>query len=256
MDQINEFSFHHFDPKPDESIFIGYSHNSNTYRVFNKRTRTILESSNVDFSESETYSDACPSNPNALLPELSTAPPSADSASNSSTSDFIDLADYDLPTLTGQIIVPAQAGSTTTSVSFDAFVPEPSSSTSTNSVTPESVVSPPKSSSIEPPSVASPEPVVREPGLESEPLTNLEEGSSKVLAVHDEKDASNDQQAYVTLPHTRKWNRDHPPSQIIGSPSQPVQTRSSKNVHNLILFGGFLSDFEPSDVPQALSNPD
>ncbi|KAJ9561568.1 hypothetical protein OSB04_006728 [Centaurea solstitialis] len=249
-----------FDPKSDESIFIGYSHNSKTYRVFNKWTRTILESSNVDFLETKTYSDASPSNPNALLPELSTAPPSTDSASNSFASDFIDLADYDLHTLTGPIIVSAQAGSTTTSVSSDVFVTEPSSSTSTNSVTQESVVSPPETSSTEPPSVASPEPVreqtthpvlapipedaplplpssaqrtyaqvVWEPRLEAEPLTNLEEGSSsenrtEVLAVHDENDASNDQQAYVTLPHTRKWTRDHPPSQIIGSPSQPVQT--------------------------------
>ncbi|KAJ9566505.1 hypothetical protein OSB04_002471 [Centaurea solstitialis] len=47
-----------FEPKSDESIFIGYSHNSKAYRVFNKRTRTILESSNVDFSETETYSVA------------------------------------------------------------------------------------------------------------------------------------------------------------------------------------------------------
>ncbi|KAJ9561148.1 hypothetical protein OSB04_006308 [Centaurea solstitialis] len=31
---------------------------------------------------------------------------------------------------------------------------------------------------------------------------------------------------------------------------------SSKNVDNLVLFGGFLSDFEPSDVQQALSDPD
>ncbi|KAJ9552836.1 hypothetical protein OSB04_016881 [Centaurea solstitialis] len=104
-----------FEPKSDESIFIGYSHNSKAYRVFNKRTRTILESSNVDFSETE---------------------------------------------------------------------------------------------------------------------------------------------AYVTHPHTRKWTKDHPPSQIIGSPSQPVTTRSAKNVENLILFGGFLSEFEPSDVSQALTDPD
>ncbi|KAJ9552400.1 hypothetical protein OSB04_016445 [Centaurea solstitialis] len=231
-----------FEPKSDESIFIEYSHNSKAYRVFNKRTRTILESSNVDFSETETYSVASPSNINALLPKLSTAPPSTDSSTNSFALDFIDLVDYDLSTLTGPIVVPAHAGSTTTSMTSDAFVTEPSSSTSTNLVTPESAV-------------------VREPRLEAAPQTNLEEGSSignqrEVLAVHDENDASNNQQAYVTLPHSRKWTRDHSPSQIIGSPSQPVKTRSSKNVENLILFGGFLSDFEPSDVSQALADPD
>ncbi|KAJ9547415.1 hypothetical protein OSB04_019958 [Centaurea solstitialis] len=64
-----------FEPKSDESIFIGYSHNSKAYRVFNKRTRTILESSNVDFSETETYSVASSSNINASFPELFTATP-------------------------------------------------------------------------------------------------------------------------------------------------------------------------------------
>ncbi|KAJ9557088.1 hypothetical protein OSB04_011702 [Centaurea solstitialis] len=277
----------YIEPKSDESIFIGYSHNSKAYRVFNKRTRTILESSNVDFSETETYSVASPSNVNASFPELFTTPQSTDSSTNFSALDFLDLADYDLPTLTGPIVVPAHAGSTSTSVTYDAFVTEPSSSTSTNSVTPESAVSPPETSSA-----ASPEPVreqtphpvlvpipeeaplpspssaqrtyaqvVREPRLEAAPQNNLEAGSSsrnqrEIFAVQDENDATNNQHAYVTLPHTRKWTRDHPPSQIIESPSQPVQTRSSKNVENLILFGGFLSEFEPSDVSQALTDPD
>ncbi|KAJ9544876.1 hypothetical protein OSB04_024583 [Centaurea solstitialis] len=275
-----------FEPNSDESIFIGYSHNSKAYRVFNKRTRTILESSNVDFSKTETYSVASPSNVDASFPKLFTAPPSTDSSTNSFALDFIDLADYDLPTLTGPIVVPAHAGSTTTSVTSDAFINKPSSSTSTNSVTPESAISPPETSSA-----ASPEPVreqtphpvlapipeeaplpspssaqrtyaqvVREPRLEAAPQTNLEAGSSsrnqrEVFAVQDENDAFNNQQAYVTLPHTRKWTRYHPPSQIIGSPSQPVKTQSSKNVENLILFGGLLSDFEPSDVSQALTDP-
>ncbi|KAJ9541920.1 hypothetical protein OSB04_028426 [Centaurea solstitialis] len=275
MDLMNRFTF------------IGYSHNSKAYRVFNKRTRTILESSNVDFSETETYSVASPSNVNASFPELFSAPPSTDSSTNFSALDFLDLADYDLPTLTGSIVVPAHVGSTSTSVTSDAFVTEPSSSTSTNSVTPKSAVSPPET-----PSAASPEPVreqtphpvlapipeeaplpspsstqrtyaqvVREPRLEAGPQINLEAGSSsrnqqEVFAVQDENDATNNQQAYVTHLHTRKWTRDHPPSQIIGSPSQPVTTRSAKNVENLILFGGFLSEFEPSDVSQALTDPD
>ncbi|KAJ9542932.1 hypothetical protein OSB04_029438 [Centaurea solstitialis] len=230
-----------FDPKSDESIFIKYSHNSKTYRVFNKRTRTILERSNVDFSETKTYSDACPSNPNALFPELSTAP------SN--------LADYDLPTLIGPIVVPAHAGSSTTSVSSDAFVTEPSSKPPTvaspepvREQTTHPVLAPiPEETPLPSPSSAERTyaQVVREPQLEVvlniEPLTNLQEGSSSgnqsgVLAVHDENDASNNQQAYVTLSHTRKWTRDHPSSKIIGSPSQ--------------------SCFEPSDVQQPLSDLD
>ena len=35
------------DPKSDEGIFLGYSTNSRAYRVFNSRTRTVMESINV-----------------------------------------------------------------------------------------------------------------------------------------------------------------------------------------------------------------
>ena len=36
-----------FDAKSDEGIFLGYSINSQTYRVYNKRTKTVMESINV-----------------------------------------------------------------------------------------------------------------------------------------------------------------------------------------------------------------
>ncbi|KAJ9557063.1 hypothetical protein OSB04_011677 [Centaurea solstitialis] len=290
-----------FDPKSDESIFIGYSHNSKAYRVFNKRTRTILESSNVDFSESETYLNASSSNVSASFPELFPSPPSTDPSSNFYALDFLDLAEYDLHTLTSPIVVPAPTGSTTTTVTSDAFITEPSSSTSTHSVTPESAAPPSEVSSAASPApdqeqtphpvltpipeeaplpspstaqlqlrlVAAPywslrcsiPPVVREPRLEAAPRITQAEGSSsgnlqEVFAVQDENDAANNRQTYVTHPHTRRWTKDHPPSQIIGSPSQPVTTRSAKHTENLILFGGFLSDFEPSDVWQALTDPD
>ncbi|PNY10358.1 retrotransposon-related protein, partial [Trifolium pratense] len=47
------------DPKSDEGIFLGYSINSRAYRVFNSRTRTIMESINVVIDDSaEEMSDA------------------------------------------------------------------------------------------------------------------------------------------------------------------------------------------------------
>jgi hypothetical protein len=35
------------DPKSDEGIFLGYSTNSRAYRVFNTRTKVVMESINV-----------------------------------------------------------------------------------------------------------------------------------------------------------------------------------------------------------------
>jgi hypothetical protein len=42
-----------FDPKSDEGIFLGYSINSRAYRVFNKRTKTMMESINVVIDDEE-----------------------------------------------------------------------------------------------------------------------------------------------------------------------------------------------------------
>jgi hypothetical protein len=42
-----------FDPKSDEGIFLGYSSTSCAYRVFNKRTETVMESINVAIDDEE-----------------------------------------------------------------------------------------------------------------------------------------------------------------------------------------------------------
>ena len=43
-----------FDAKSDEGIFFGYSTTSRAYRVFNKRTKTVLESINVEIDDAIT----------------------------------------------------------------------------------------------------------------------------------------------------------------------------------------------------------
>ena len=40
-----------FDEKSDEGIFLGYSTTSQAYRVFNKRTKTVIESINVEIDD-------------------------------------------------------------------------------------------------------------------------------------------------------------------------------------------------------------
>ncbi|KAJ9560873.1 hypothetical protein OSB04_006033 [Centaurea solstitialis] len=40
-----------FSPKGDEGVFIGYAKDSPSYRVYNKKTRCVVESTNVDFEE-------------------------------------------------------------------------------------------------------------------------------------------------------------------------------------------------------------
>ncbi|KAJ9548566.1 hypothetical protein OSB04_021109 [Centaurea solstitialis] len=276
-----------FDAKSDESIFIGYSHNSTTYRVYNKRTRSIFESRYVDFSETEMYSSTSPSSDSSVFPELHTvSPPSTTVPTDSLGFDFVDLAEFDLTTLVGPIIVPAPADHSipsSTTISADAFVNESTScstavgETSSDSVEPMSVLNPiteTESSSNTlneettvstvlapiPEVVPPPSPsrtyaeVVREPRPET--VLNTDPDASLLSsAIRDENDSRNNME-YDPIPHSRKWTRSHSTTNIIGSPSAPVTTRSSKNDENLILFGGFLSKFEPTNTQDALSDPD
>ena len=43
-----------FDAKSDEGIFLGYSTTSQAYKVFNKRTKTVMESINVEIDDAIT----------------------------------------------------------------------------------------------------------------------------------------------------------------------------------------------------------
>ncbi|KAJ9536444.1 hypothetical protein OSB04_un000379 [Centaurea solstitialis] len=294
-----------FDAKSDESIFIGYSLNSATYRVYNKRTRSIFESRYVDFSETEMYSGASTSTASPIFPEMNTvSPPSTTIPTDSFEADFVHLAEFDLTTLVGPIIVPVPSDHTipsSTSISTDAFVNESSScstaveETSSGTAEPVSVLNPiietesssntvneetlsPTQLSPEtaikavreqtvspvpepiPEVVPPPSPsrtyaeVVREPCPET--VLNTDPDARLLSsAICDENDARNNME-YDPIPHSRKWTRSHSTTNIIGSPSALVTTRSSKKDENLILFGGFLSQFEPTKTQDALSDPD
>ena len=43
-----------FDAKSDKGIFLGYSTSSRAYRVYNKRTKTVMESTNVKIDDAVT----------------------------------------------------------------------------------------------------------------------------------------------------------------------------------------------------------
>ena len=45
-----------FDPKSDEGMFLGYSPNSVAYSVYNKRSKTVMESANVAVDDQGTIS--------------------------------------------------------------------------------------------------------------------------------------------------------------------------------------------------------
>jgi hypothetical protein len=62
-----------FDVKSDEGIVLGYSSNSKTYRVINKRTMVIDKSMHVVFDEANPFyiNNKCADEPNSLDNEAS-----------------------------------------------------------------------------------------------------------------------------------------------------------------------------------------
>ncbi|KAJ9562411.1 hypothetical protein OSB04_007571 [Centaurea solstitialis] len=100
-----------FSPKGDEGVFIGYAKDSPSYRVYNKKTRCVVESTNVDFEEGiEEDSTPAPVTPgiSGVLasdqlhgnPMISSSPANKPSSSNSNSCDLDELFEFfykDLP---------------------------------------------------------------------------------------------------------------------------------------------------------------
>ncbi|KAJ9538374.1 hypothetical protein OSB04_031107 [Centaurea solstitialis] len=93
-----------FSPKGDEGVFIGYAKDSPSYRVYNKKTRRVVESTNVDFEEGiEEDSTPAPVTPgiSGVLASdqlhgnpMTSSPANKPSSSNSNTCDLDELFEF------------------------------------------------------------------------------------------------------------------------------------------------------------------
>ncbi|KAJ9560566.1 hypothetical protein OSB04_005726, partial [Centaurea solstitialis] len=272
---------HKLQVKSDEAIFISYSKNSIAYRVYNKRTKMVMESSNVKFDPyAEMASEHDSSEPgltgvlavNLVNPDHVTPTKQKDGASTSTNN----LSDLDLlfENFYNEYFGSSSSDSTTNNNSYyihrdtTVNVQEPVSisgpSTSTISEDTSSVESPQVQNSI----IPLPENQEIIPIVDSSQIQEADIGSSEDISypipIRMEStfdDYSQDLQIVpsfdpckMPLPHTTKWTRDHPLHQIIGDPNAPVQTRSA--TANECLFAAFLSNVEPLKVVDALADPD
>ncbi|KAJ9556103.1 hypothetical protein OSB04_010717 [Centaurea solstitialis] len=266
---------HKLQVKSDEAIFIGYSKNSIAYRVYNKRTKMVMESSNVKFDPyAEMASEHDSSEPgltgvlavNLVNPDHVTPTTQQDGASTSTNN----LSNLDLlfENFYNEYFGSSSPDSTTnnnsSSINRETIVnvQEPVSisgpSTSTISEDTSSVESPQVQNSIIPiPENQEIIPIVdsshiQEADIDLQIVPSFE--SLQEVPISSYTDSSYDLQLYRPLPHTTKWTRDHPLHQIIGDPNAPVQTRSA--TANECLFAAFLANFEPLKVADALADPD
>ncbi|GJW99028.1 retrovirus-related pol polyprotein from transposon TNT 1-94 [Tanacetum coccineum] len=211
--------------KGDACIFVGYSTQSRAYRVFNKRTRVLVETIHVNFDELQSMTSD--HNSSGLAPQCQTmtsghnssglAPQCQIMASDQISSDPVPQyptmaleQDSLSPVPQSKENVPQAVETGTTSNELDLLF-SPMFEELFNGSSP--VVS--KSSAV-PAADARDKTTTRHNSIY---FNNCWETSSRY------EDSSNMHTFYQQHPSEHRWTKDHPLEQVIGNPSQSIRTR-------------------------------
>ncbi|GJS70173.1 retrovirus-related pol polyprotein from transposon TNT 1-94 [Tanacetum coccineum] len=184
-------------PKEDIGIFIGYSPSKNAYRIYNKRTRQIMETMNV----ASTSAKPPTKNDWDFLFQ-----PLFDKY-------FKPLSVVSTP-ISAATLLPLYIAGASSSTSIDKDAPSPS--TSPNIETSNSPIS---STNVEPNEEVTESDSDTFTNLFAPPDTSSAESSSRIV---DTSNMHTFQQPHV---NTKRWTKDHPLVTIIGNPSKLVSTR-------------------------------
>nr|GFA86552.1 hypothetical protein [Tanacetum cinerariifolium] len=229
--------------KGDECIFVGYSTQSRAYRVFNKRTRVIMETIHVNSDElPHTASDQISSDP---APECQRMALEHDSLS---------------PEIQRQENVPQ--ADTTSSAVYSADAPNRRQHHTTplnNHTTPASTC---QVSSLAP-TVSSSENINQaETYAENDQVADdefinifctLVQNQGEMSSRH--VDSSNMHTFYQRYPSEHRWTKDHPLEQVIGNPSQSVRTRRQlESDAEMCMFALTVSRIEPKNIKEAMAD--
>ncbi|GJS80229.1 putative ribonuclease H-like domain-containing protein [Tanacetum coccineum] len=213
--------------KGDIGFFIGYSANSCAYRVYNRRTKKIMETINVTFDELS-----------AMAFEQSSLNPGLQSMTSGQISSRLDLP-YAPSTITTQKLTEGEldllfeamyddyiGGQPSAAPRTELFrllkhLNIPSSSQNVDELETQQQHGQPHPASIADnvPNAMFDDNTFVNPFVT--PSTSAVESSSSQYV-----DPSNMHTFYQPYPHEYKWTKDHPLEQMIGEPSRPVLTRN------------------------------
>nr|GFC17039.1 Gag-Pol polyprotein [Tanacetum cinerariifolium] len=222
--------------KGDECIFVGYYNQSRAYRVFNKRTRVIMESIHVNFEElPQMASDQNSSDP---APECQTMALEHDSLSpgrkcqeNSSAVSAADAPNehQQLTTPLNNHTTPAhtcQNPSIASSVTSNENINQAELHAKNDQVADDEFIN-----------------------IFSTPVQDQGETSSRHV------DSLNMHTFYQRYPSEQRWTKDHPLEQVIGNPSQSVRTRHQLELDaEMCMFALTVSRTEPKNIKEAMAD--
>nr|GEZ48949.1 hypothetical protein [Tanacetum cinerariifolium] len=249
--------------KGDIGVFVGYSKDYAAFRIYNKRTRKIHESVNVNFDEiSEMASKQF-----SLEPDLSklnetgkSSNPSVLQVDEASKKDLEDLfQDFYEEYFDSSKIMKSLTTNVATSINEEVFHEVSKSFQGESS-----------SSSLNDDVQQSPEEVILpQTNTQSIPINMIPNGDEASTShnVFNKRlkdayfdasssfhDPSNVQTFYQPYPHEKKWTKDHPFHKIIGDPKSSVRTRGQ--LANACLFSCLLCSIEHTNVDEALRDAD
>nr|GEV65574.1 retrovirus-related Pol polyprotein from transposon TNT 1-94 [Tanacetum cinerariifolium] len=197
----------------DECIFVGYSTQSRAYKVFNKRTRVIMESIHVNFDE---------------LPHMASDHISSDPASENRTVTTSNELDLLFSPMFDELLNRSSKVLSKSSVVCSADAPNQRQHHTTplnNHTTPATTCQVPTLA----PTVTSSENINQ---AEHDQVADDEFINIFCTPVQDQGemsthhvDSSNMHTFYQRYPSENRWTKDHPLEQVIGNPSQSIRTR-------------------------------
>ncbi|GJT96517.1 retrovirus-related pol polyprotein from transposon TNT 1-94 [Tanacetum coccineum] len=238
--------------KGDTCILVGYSTKSKGYRVYNKRTRLIVESIHLRFDEIKEISETSVANDTSGLvpqrqkasdydnpdpaPELQNVYPTADTAVPSQQElDLLFGPLYDEFFNDGTSRVNKSSSPTDNSVPQDTHP-------STN-IQPTSEPSTPTNAHAE------------ENNVDQAEFTNP--FCTPVQAESSSRNIGNSNMHTFNQPQNSeyRWTKDHPLTQVRGNPSKPVQTRRQLATDpEMCMFALTVSIVEPKNIKEAMAD--
>nr|GEZ39024.1 hypothetical protein [Tanacetum cinerariifolium] len=252
--------------KGDIGFFIGYSADSCAYRIYNRRTKKIMETMNVSFDELSAMAfDQRSSKPGLQSMtsghissglDLTYAPSTITTQQPSKGElDLLFEAMYDdyiggQPSATARTVPPAhepqvrQSSTASTTIADTAPIPTNSSSHATNiPITLQDV------DELNPNAMIDGNTFVN-------PFANSSTSAAAASSSHQNVDPSNKHTFYQPYPREFQWSKDHPLEQVIEEPSRPVLTRNQlRSDGDMCMYALSVSTMEPKNVKEAMTDP-
>nr|GEV20824.1 putative ribonuclease H-like domain-containing protein [Tanacetum cinerariifolium] len=221
-------------PKIDIHIFIGYASTKKSFRIYNRRTRRIIETIHVDFDELTAMAFEH-SSLEPVLHKMTPATISSGLVPNPLPSTPVDLSSPEVITLIAKVVAldPAASIGSPSSTTVEQDAPLPNIAHVNNVLFVGSEESP------------------KTPTFHDDPLHEfLHEDSTS------QGSSSNIRQTHTLFESLGRWTKDHHIANVIGDPSRSVSTRKQLQTDAMwCFFDAFLTTVEPKNFKQAMTKP-